>query len=113
MEQISALLQRGLTDDEIAQEVGLSVVRVRVWRTRLGVRYQSGPPRPTEADIAHIDARLQEGWPSSEITEETGWSFHVISKVDAGRGLVSRNGNAYASIKRAEMLAEKRRRVTP
>lgn len=97
--EIRPLLDRGLSDEEIAEAMGLGMSRVGYLRRRAGVLRPNPMTRWDEARQELFELLIADGWPASEIAREMG--FHAQGLLDRDKtGRLRQNGNAAAGVRR-------------
>lgn len=87
-EEVVALYQEGLTDEDVARMFGISQYTVRDRRRKAGVKGCGGvPPRFTPTDVDRIVALHHEGWSQMKIAAEYGADQTTVSRTLRKRGI--------------------------
>jgi DNA-binding NarL/FixJ family response regulator len=87
-EQIAALHQEGLTDADIAAELGISTNTVMLARQRLGLKARLGcVPILAHAEVERVLTLARQGWRQVDIAAECGVSQVTVSKTCIKHGI--------------------------
>lgn len=97
--EIQPLLDRGLSDEEIAEAMELSVSRVMYLRRKAGVLRPNPMTRWNEESQERLEQLVADGWPASEIAREMGFHAKGLLARDP-TGQLRINGNAAAGVRR-------------
>ena len=97
--EIQPLLDQGLSDEEIAEAMGLGMSHVGYLRRKAGVLRPNPMTRWDEACQELFELLITDGWPASEIAREMG--FHVKGLLARDKtGRLRQNGSAAAGVRR-------------
>jgi predicted transcriptional regulator len=86
-EQIVTLHQEGLTDPDIARELGICVNTVLKVRHRLGIKTHYRTPILSSVDVKRLLSLAKQGWRQVDLAEEFGVHQSCISKLLIKYGL--------------------------
>ncbi len=86
-EQIVNLHQNGLTDADIARELGICVNTVLNVRHRLGIKAHDRVPVLTSQDVKRLLHLARQGWRQTDLADEFGVHQSCISKLLIKHGM--------------------------